>query len=106
MTREEFITLREEAIKREGTLLLVKGAEYHDNDDALQNFNEDAEVIGITPVQVWACHFLKQVRVIMRWARTGQDSVEGIESRFDDTVNYAHLGLAIRAEGKHDDDRG
>ena len=101
MTREEFICLREEAIKREGILLLAKGAEYHTNEDMMMNFNLIAEQTGLTPLQVWAIYFMKHVCSILSFVRTGRDSVEGTESRFDDAVNYLHLGLGLIEDKKH-----
>lgn len=67
--------------------------------DVLRNFKRDAAEAGISPLQNWHTHFLKQVAAINRWARTPtQEQSEPIEQRFADLINYCKLGLALKEE--------
>ena len=68
--------------------------------DRLYNFKATAERVGITPMQVWAVHFDKQILAVAAYVKTGKVESEGISSRFHDIVNYAVLGKLLAEEDK------
>jgi hypothetical protein len=75
--------------------LETKGKDYAPLDDALHEFRTTAEAIGITPEQVWAVHFMKQVKAVLRYCKDGKLDSEGIDSRLVDVSAYAVLLRAI-----------
>jgi hypothetical protein len=79
-------------------ILDTKGRDYAPLDDALHEFRETAELLGITPEQVWGVHFMKQVRAVLRFVKDGKLDSEGIESRLGDVVNYAAILRSLHNE--------
>ncbi len=81
---------------REDHLLKAKGHDYtRGQADRLANFHETAKDLNLTPEQVWAVHFHKQVCAVMTWAATGQLESEALSERFVDIRNYCLLGMAL-----------
>lgn len=94
---EDFVRIS----KEEYEVWSCKGIDYTiGNADRLYNFKSIAEIIGITPEQVWAVYFWKHVCAVLSWAKTGRVESEGIKGRFIDIANYAKLGRLIAEEGK------
>lgn len=86
-------------IRRE-KILTGKGREYTNDIDALSNFKQNGERLGLHPVQVLAIYMMKHVNSIETYLRqfNGQttpegiiDSSEGITGRIDDAINYLEL---------------
>lgn len=95
MTPVEFKELLEDCRWRRDIILFGKGMEYSGNQDKVSNFKRVAEMVGLSPMQVWAIYFLKHVFSIMNYVSTGKESSEGMEGRFDDAANYIDLGWAL-----------
>ena len=84
---------------RQDLILKQKGDDYTRHEvDRLSNFKRSAAAIGLTPLQVWAIFTNKHIDAIMAYIKTGQVESEGIEGRFDDAINYLHLGEALIKE--------
>jgi len=97
MTFEEFDKLIEENHRRRQTIMAPKGRDYTTGDgDRLSNFKQLAELLGISPMQVWATFFMKHITAILSYVREGKVESEGIEGRFDDAANYLDLGDGLR----------
>lgn len=72
-------------------VLDTKGRDYAPEGDALSEFYGTANLLGITPQQVWAVHFMKQVKAVLRYVKDGKLSSETLESRLTDIINYAAI---------------
>jgi hypothetical protein len=101
MNLKLFNAMLETARLREDEILKVKGDDYtidQADEDRLFNFKEIAQLVGITPQQVWAVYFLKHVFSILAFVK-GKKESEPIQGRKDDAVNYLHLfeGLVVEA---------
>lgn len=73
------------------------------SDDVLNNFKRVAERAGLKPLQVWLVYFLKHVDSIQNFVKTGHGGSEGIESRFQDAINYLFLGYGLLEEIKQEE---
>lgn len=102
MTGETFDKLVAETLKKCAEIRDSKGKDYSDNDDRFSNFKVIAELLGLTPLQVWAVYYLKHVIAIMTFVKTGELASEPIESRFHDTINYDLLGSGLATEAKNE----
>ena len=91
MDNNNFVTLVENARKRQNTILSLKGADYADNNDRLSNFKQVAALLGVDQTTVAGVYFLKHVIAICRAIRDKTLSSEPLEGRFDDAVNYLYL---------------
>ena len=80
-------------------ILKQKGKEYAGDHDALGNFKEGAEELGLTPLQVWGVLARKHWKSITQYAKHGQTfSEEPIEGRIHDMMNYLFLLKCIIVE--------
>jgi hypothetical protein len=95
MDRDTFLTLAENTSRQALALLAVKNADYSESDDALANMKEEAREMGLQPMQVWEVYFRKQLRAVRRFVRTNKLESEPIEERFQDIINFCHLGYAL-----------
>lgn len=77
-----------------------KGAAYTiGSEDRLANFKRVSAAVGITPLQVWATFFEKQVSAVMHFVNNpASPQSEPIESRIVDIVSYAFLGWGLIQE--------
>lgn len=119
MNSKDFEQVIKDTQARTTDLLLRKGQEYASNNDRLSNFKENAKKLGLTPIQVWAVYAFKHMDSIETYIRrTHQHAIlqdrtipeamadidatlsEPIIGRFDDAINYMHLGIAILKEMK------
>jgi len=98
MRQNDFDKMFEESITAMRSLLCSKGADYSDDNDRLSNFKIIADLVGITPLQVWAVYKLKHTIAIMNYVKKGKLESEPIESRFFDENNYGMLGLGLIKE--------
>jgi hypothetical protein len=66
------------------------------NEDVLHNFKRDALQAGITPMQNWLTHFLKQVAAVVSYVRFPEvKPSEPLVSRLGDIRTYCKLLLAL-----------
>jgi len=90
--------LLEEMIQHEETVLTDKGTDYASNEDRLSNFKVLADLLGLTPIQVWGVYCFKHLLAVASYVRNGQVESEPIEERITDVRNYMVLGNALIAE--------
>lgn len=84
----------------------TKGNEYSPRDDALSNFKQAAEALGLTPYQVLWIYMHKHWRAVTHFCRHGRVlSCETLASRIMDLRLYLALLLAL-AEDLGDDCAG
>ena len=98
MTRDEFVKLMTREFDGIVTLNKTKGHEYAGDDDALSNFKQSGQAIGITPEQAWAVFAGKHFSAIQSYCREGQVHSEPIEGRVRDLILYGYLLLGLIAE--------
>lgn len=79
-------------------LLDVKGNDYTTGGDRLDNFKKVAEMVGVTPLQVWAVYSMKHIFALLKYVRSGAVQSEPIEGRFADARNYIDLGYGLHVE--------
>lgn len=103
MDQSTFNTLLEQTFENMRSLLNSKGADYAPGKDRLENFKQDAELAGITPLQNWATHYLKHANAILTFVKNQRLCSEPIESRILDELNYLVLGLALIKDLKLDE---
>jgi len=113
MNQEEFTEVIDTILKNSAGLLVSKGAEYSSNADRLSNFKRGAEILGLRPLDVWAVYFNKHIDSINSYVRrTACDSManvdnqlsEPIDGRFEDSINYLLLGMALILETRNSSD--
>ncbi len=98
MTNERFKELVAEVFKRQQEIMDVKGPDYTvGNKDRLHNFKVVADLVGITPAQVWAVYWLKHVLAILARVSNHTES-EPIEGRLADCSNYNILLEGLLAD--------
>lgn len=100
MTSEEFAKTREELNAACEALLLSKGRDYTDGKDRLYNFKQLGELLGVSPLQIWAVYTYKHFISIMNYVKTGTVQSEAIEGRFQDLRNYIDLGYGLVQDAK------
>jgi hypothetical protein len=102
MNKGVFNVLVEAAREEQDKILDLKGQDYTmQSEDRLYNFKTIADMVGITPMQVWAVFWLKHVFAIVNYAKGGRES-EPIEGRFVDNENYSYLGRGLVEERNED----
>lgn len=117
MNQEQFTKLINLTCEQTSDLLIRKGAEYASDADRLANFKNNAERLGMTPLQVWSVYAGKHIDGIQSYMKkihgvgASEMSInlqviddklsEPIEGRFHDLINYCYLGLAILHEIKN-----
>jgi hypothetical protein len=83
---------------RELGVMRSKGKSYSGGSTAANNnFYQVAEMVGITPLQVWLVYYLKHVFSACTWVKTQHES-EDVTGRFVDMANYVHIGYTIGVE--------
>lgn len=72
-----------------------KGKSYAGSEDVLANFKRNAELLGMTPFQVWAVYFNKHVDSINNAIKENPeypiDRSEDIKGRIIDSISYLTL---------------
>ncbi|HSH24790.1 MAG TPA: hypothetical protein VLA13_04555, partial [Massilibacterium sp.] len=62
------------------------------SDNVLQNFYNQADKLGLTPMQSLAVHMEKQISAVFNYIKTnGQSESEPIIKRIGDSINYLEL---------------
>ena len=100
MTPERFDELWAATLARVEELARGKGGEYAPGADRLSNFKQNAERLGLTPLDIWAVYAGKHWDAIQTYVQDlrkgiSRERLEGIEGRFHDLIVYAVLGLAL-----------
>lgn len=98
MNSKNFVEMFDAMCEDEKNILISKGKEYRcgQEDDVLANFKRNAQLMGMSPSQVWAIYFMKHIDAILNFVRDGKThSSESIDSRVFDARNYLALGLAL-----------
>jgi len=100
MNIDEYIEASKELLDEASAIEERKRPSYTMGDeDVLRNFKRDADLAGISTLQNWYTHLIKQVAALGRWARSPDaEQSEPILSRLADLVNYAKLGNGLRKE--------
>lgn len=79
-----------------------KGKAYSGTEDALANFKENANRLGMTKYQVWSIYFNKHIdsinNAIKANANSPVDLSEGLHSRVIDVIDYAVILEALLEE--------
>ncbi len=84
---------------RQDALLKGKGGEYtRGDDDRLANFKRWARELEIEPLKVWMVYTGKHLDSLITFVKTGDEGMEGIQSRLDDLHNYLLLGEGLIQE--------
>lgn len=97
MTFKERQAVFDHAQERRMSLMVNKGKEYSKGStDALYNFKEVAQRLGLTPNQTLLVYLEKAMFSVEKWVKDGQlSSGETIISRLDDVRNYCDLLEAL-----------
>ena len=102
MNTEQFIEVVRAARVRQDDLLVRKGIDYtRRGNDRLSNFKQNAEALGLSPIQVWAVYASKHWDAVMSFIKSGHLESEAIEGRIDDLSNYLYLLEALLNEEPH-----
>jgi hypothetical protein len=65
----------------------------------LHNFKSTADLVGISPLEVWSVFFIKHVQSVTSHAKNPNlKESEPIKERYVDLLNYIHLGYALVKE--------
>lgn len=101
MKRSRLFDLIDETMMEIERLNNTKGREYADDAEALGNFYNRAEQMGIDPKVVWGTFFGKHIDSIFSYIKRGEVLSEPIQGRIDDAILYLILlkGL-IEDEGR------
>lgn len=98
MEREKFVQMMEDEFNELVDLNKKKGKDYAGDEDALRNFKEAAERLGVTPLQVWAVYADKHWQAILSYAAGNTDASEPIVGRVRDLLVYGFLLLGLLQE--------
>lgn len=100
MNSKELLELKKELESEEANILGIKGDEYAvGNADRLEFFRDYANKLGISTQMVCAVFLLKHINSIIKYAKTGEDSAEGIMGRINDARNYLLFMAALSKGG-------
>lgn len=78
-----------------------KNADYAgESESAFAAFEEVAEALGLTPMEVWATYYMKHVQALMRYIKGGKLESEGIRSRLLDLTTYPAILEAMITDGE------
>lgn len=100
MNREEFSSFRNAHYNRIAQINDEKGHDYAGDQDALANFKDAAEKLGVSPFQVWAVYHHKHQSAIDTFVREGKVQSEPIVGRIHDAILYLFLLLGLIEDGK------
>lgn len=109
MTHQDYNAHVIEFTERMKSVTWAKNADYSAGTaDAMHDYYAAAEECDVTPIKAWFVLFMKHVRAIQKFVRTGRVESEPMTGRFTDVANYAMLGDALvkdmaKRESIHDD---
>lgn len=100
MTQERFTLLVDGMLEQARGLLVVKGGEYTQTEDRLDNFKRGADLTGSHPLQVALIYMSKHYDGIATYVRdqangTERPRSESIKGRLLDLINYGLLMAAL-----------
>ena len=98
MQAKEYKKLRDEFILDTFVLSDVKRVEYTEgnhNDNVLWNFENIADKVNLTPLQVLSVYYQKHNSSINNYLKDGKEYSEPIEGRIQDMINYLLLMVAM-----------
>ena len=98
MKAKEYKKLRDEFILDTFVLSDVKRVEYTEgnhNDNVLWNFENIADKVNLTPLQVLSVYYQKHNSSINNYLKDGKEYSEPIEGRIQDMINYLLLIVAM-----------
>ena len=98
MKAKEYKKLRDEFILDTFVLSDVKRVEYTEgnhNDNVLWNFENIADKVNLTPLQVLSVYYQKHNSSINNYLKDGKEYSEPIEGRIQDMINYLLLMVAM-----------
>jgi len=78
----------------------TKGHDYAGDDDALANFKQAGEKLGLRPEQIWGVYADKHWSAVMTFVKEGDVKSEPIEGRIHDVILYCFLLLGLIEEKK------
>jgi hypothetical protein len=79
-------------------LMTSKQEDYAHNDNAFNDFEVIASIVGITREQAALCLAAKHIVALARWASEGKMSCDSPQQRLHDVANYAAIMAAMEAE--------
>ena len=98
MKAKEYKKLRDEFILDTFVLSDVKRVEYTEgnhNDNVLWNFENIADKVNLTPLQVLSVYYQKHNSSINNYLKDCKEYSEPIEGRIQDMINYLLLMVAM-----------
>ncbi|MEW6006150.1 MAG: hypothetical protein AB1695_12630 [Stygiobacter sp.] len=102
MTNEQRLKITDNLYKLRLKILQDKGKAYANNEDVNSNFKVVAELLGLTPFQVWAVYFLKHIICITNSIKDNPESpvdlTEGLKGRILDAQNYLDILQSLLEE--------
>tara|TARA_R110002153_G_scaffold5020_4_gene23387 strand:- start:3256 stop:3594 length:339 start_codon:yes stop_codon:yes gene_type:complete len=106
MEKHELKRVKKYLLELADEIMTAKQPEYtNKNIDVLNNFKTSAKLVGITPEEIWAAHFIKHVQSILSHAHNpGMEKAEPIQTRYADAINYLFLGFCLVVENEIDND--
>ena len=100
MTKKQYENLRAHLEECASGVMSLKQPEYTgESEDVLHNFKSTADLVGISPLEVWSVFFIKHVQSVTSHAKNPNlEESEPIKERYVDLLNYIHLGYALVKE--------
>ena len=102
MNQEQFDKVLQRRIELIHRVLAHKRAEYTTDDDRLHNFHRAAEMLRTSREQalvgMWAKHLVSIIDIVDKIAYGRRPSIELVEEKIGDTINYAILLEAMLKE--------
>lgn len=103
MKIKDFDKLINETFETCKELMIIKGGEYANGEDRLDNFKKIAANINLTSEEVWRVYLGKHLDAIDTYTKDIRNELdrprsESILGRFDDAINYLILGKALVIE--------
>lgn len=107
MNQETFDKVVQELTEDRKKVAEGKREDYTKGDeDVLKNFKNQAEALGLTPMQSLAVHMEKQISAVFNYIKTnGQSESEPIIKRIGDSINYLELLWGLINDGKQKKER-
>lgn len=99
MKRHDYVLLQDQVFERVRELGRSKGRDYAGDADALANFKRHGQILGLSPLVIWAVYAGKHWDAVMAYIREPDRATsEPIQGRIDDLVTYLTLLTALIEE--------
>lgn len=101
MNKQEFDKVVQELTEDRKQVAKGKRRDYtKSSENVLQNFYNQADALGLTPMQSLAVHMEKQISAVFNYIKTdGQSESEPIIKRIGDSINYLELLWGLINDG-------